>query len=428
MSSGWTGISEGQDTGNEVEAKLTSAFDNLDKDVVAVDNKANTIGLALGFTKRIGVDVDTLIAFGLYEVDTNIPSPILLGELSVVMINGTALVVQTLMDTGSHYEYERVTGDGGAHWTPWVETGTSLAMSATIAAFTDTATKEYVNNSIVNRYSGLNHPNIDLGKEGDKYHQFQTSADVDIQTGTASNDYYHIYFELYGNASGTGDIGYIDVYPSENAIEIEWLSSVHEFGALTLRIGTTDIPLTVVSQSPTFSVLAYDPSFQHIMESIVITTPFVLHGLTLSGKETDFYKHEGEWLKEYLLDNSYDYSSGGIPATGNPIVTTSNSYTDIADVDEQLRSAGVYEVTFSTTFLYNGNNRAAYFQWSINDGLDWEEVRITPKDANDLTPFTYTFPWERGEGPMKVVFQARCENAGDTLTINYSNIVVERKR
>ena len=193
MSSGWTGISEGQDTGNEVEAKLTSAFDNLDKDVVAVDNKANTIGLALGFTKRIGVDVDTLIAFGLYEVDTNLPSPILLGELSVVMINGTALVVQTLMDTGSHYEYERVSGDGGAHWTPWVETGTSLAMSATIAAFTDTATKEYVNNSIINRYSGLNHPDIDLGKEGDKYHQFQTSADVDIQTGTSSNDYYHIY-------------------------------------------------------------------------------------------------------------------------------------------------------------------------------------------------------------------------------------------
>jgi len=42
MSSGWNGISEGQDTGNEVEAKLTSAFDNIDIDTA---KNASDIGV-----------------------------------------------------------------------------------------------------------------------------------------------------------------------------------------------------------------------------------------------------------------------------------------------------------------------------------------------------------------------------------------------
>ncbi len=42
MSSGWTGISEGQDTGNEVEAKLTSAFSNIDSDIAK--NASNISG------------------------------------------------------------------------------------------------------------------------------------------------------------------------------------------------------------------------------------------------------------------------------------------------------------------------------------------------------------------------------------------------
>jgi hypothetical protein len=43
MASGWTGISEGVDTGNDVEAKLTSAFTNIDADTVSAEGRLDAI-------------------------------------------------------------------------------------------------------------------------------------------------------------------------------------------------------------------------------------------------------------------------------------------------------------------------------------------------------------------------------------------------
>lgn len=41
MPSGWTGINEGVDTGNDVEAKLTTAFNNIDTDVSTLGSELN---------------------------------------------------------------------------------------------------------------------------------------------------------------------------------------------------------------------------------------------------------------------------------------------------------------------------------------------------------------------------------------------------
>ena len=133
------------------------------------------------------------------------------------------------------------------------------------------------------------------------------------------------------------------------------------------------------------------------------------------------------WHNDFI-DKTYDYISTGIPDTGSPVVISTTTYTNIAHLVTTAREAGVYEIKFSKTFTYDSTNRSASFQWSINGGINWEEFSIEPKDATDRKAMTYEFPYVHGGGIFDIQIMGKCESAGDTLSIPYSNIVLERKK
>ena len=127
---------------------------------------------------------------------------------------------------------------------------------------------------------------------------------------------------------------------------------------------------------------------------------------------------------------AYHYVKEGIPNGGNPIVITSNNgYQDIASLTTLVAEIDeVYEITFSATFNYDSIKRSALFAWSIDGGTTFEEFSIEPKDKTDQKALGYTFPHKVSvKGAIQLVLQAKCENTGDVLTIDYANIIAERK-
>jgi hypothetical protein len=90
--------------------------------------------------------------------------------------------------------------------------------------------------------------------------------------------------------------------------------------------------------------------------------------------------------------------------------------------------AGVYEVSFSSTFTYSTTNRSAEFSWSIDGGTNWQRSSMETKDTTNTELFSYTFPLEHLGGGIDFRLDARCEGSSDTLDIEYGNIIFERKK
>ena len=126
----------------------------------------------------------------------------------------------------------------------------------------------------------------------------------------------------------------------------------------------------------------------------------------------------------------YEYVKEGIPNGGNPIIITgSTGLTMVAKLNPlEDFPAGVYEITFSSTFDYDSTKRSAIFNWSIDGGATYEQFSVEPKDKSDTKPMHYCFPHEHQGGRINLDLKARCEANGDVLTISYANIVFERKK
>jgi len=125
---------------------------------------------------------------------------------------------------------------------------------------------------------------------------------------------------------------------------------------------------------------------------------------------------------------TYDFVSKGIP-DGQPIVITSTTYTDMAILFTPVREIGIYEITLSWTFDYDSTNKSAFFQWSIDGGTNWEEFHIEPKDKTDKRPVSYTFPYTHPtNSTMDIILQGKCEASANTLTVDFANIIFDRKR
>ena len=79
--------------------------------------------------------------------------------------------------------------------------------------------------------------------------------------------------------------------------------------------------------------------------------------------------------------------------------------------------------------LYNLNSttNAAYFRYSLDGELTWIEIRQESKDIFDIIPSSMVLISNHVEGAKEIVFQARKENASDTLDIIAHNIIFEKK-
>ena len=94
-------------------------------------------------------------------------------------------------------------------------------------------------------------------------------------------------------------------------------------------------------------------------------------------------------------------------------------------------SAGetIYEFKLSITYTLNTSVRTAFFRFSIDNGVIWEEFQSEPKDITDKTATFYAFPKQYAQVvPTDNVFllEAAKENALDVLTVNFADVIVER--
>jgi len=128
-------------------------------------------------------------------------------------------------------------------------------------------------------------------------------------------------------------------------------------------------------------------------------------------------------------NRTYDYQIRGIQDTGNPVLINQDTYKTVVELDVgEARDADVYELKINASFKYSSTARSAYFQLSTDGGSTFSPfARKEPKDTTDYLQASVDLPISWTGGIPHIVLQAKCENASDTLTIDYASIVLERK-
>ena len=117
---------------------------------------------------------------------------------------------------------------------------------------------------------------------------------------------------------------------------------------------------------------------------------------------------------------SYDYSK----TTGYTNATT--GYTAVGSLVTPTRDAGTYEVKLSMTWSHTTQNESVFFRWSMDGGVNWDELREEVKDATDHKPEYYAYPVvEAIEFIKDIRIEARSDSG--TLTIDFLDIIYERK-
>jgi len=72
---------------------------------------------ALSIQVSLGIDIDTILTNGEYEVDTNLPDGATGGRLKVQEVYGTSRAIQTFKPPNMPYSYEREYT--GSVWSAW---------------------------------------------------------------------------------------------------------------------------------------------------------------------------------------------------------------------------------------------------------------------------------------------------------------------
>ena len=117
---------------------------------------------------------------------------------------------------------------------------------------------------------------------------------------------------------------------------------------------------------------------------------------------------------------TYDYNK----TVGFTVPST--TYSEVDRLTVPGATAGTYEIKFSWTSTLDSTNTSQFFRYSIDAGATWNEFRIEPSAVDDQFPFTYFYPHAHLGGDFELIFQARKENAGDTMTIDFLDIIFQR--
>lgn len=136
---------------------------------------------------------------------------------------------------------------------------------------------------------------------------------------------------------------------------------------------------------------------------------------------------------EQTLHNIYqsNLSAGYYFSKVSGVSTTSSVYTQLNRLTVIAPPSGVYEYKFSMTWNYNNTTKSAYFRFSTDGGVTWNEVRKEAKDVTDNYPAYYAFPvqfTQIGADNIDLIVEYRTETDGDVLNVSYMDIVVERKQ
>ena len=109
------------------------------------------------------------------------------------------------------------------------------------------------------------------------------------------------------------------------------------------------------------------------------------------------------------------------------ITVTDDTYEEIARLTTPSRVAGVYKLSQSMLYSLNSTTTSAYFRFSSDGGITWNEIRREPKDNTDVLPSAYTSTVVHTGGIFDLIIQSRKGAAGDVLTISIVDVIFERK-
>ncbi len=179
------------------------------------------------------------------------------------------------------------------------ETDIDLVMNTLLGKIITKADKT----SLPTIYSGEAEPVNTLGKDLDWYHRFEAGSSIvsDLYTGTSTENYSPYGFFL--RAVSFNDA--IEVAPGNRLIFIDSPDNTTlPAENLTFTIDGNTIPLTIVSNTAGSMVVAYDQSWDAVIENVTVTTPFKLTATTgvQTDKEYDYQKHNGEWFRTDFLN------------------------------------------------------------------------------------------------------------------------------
>ena len=144
--------------------------------------------------------------------------------------------------------------------------------------------------------------------------------------------------------------------------------------------------------------------------------------------KTDWIKSGSTWFLRPIFNNTYDWATEGINNGGSPIIVSSDTFQQIAELTVPNRDAGTYQITFTTTFNYDTVQRSAIFRWSLDGGSNWKTISRELKDKTNDEIISYSFPKLLTAGAIDFKMEARCEGGSDTLTIDFAHIILERKK
>ncbi len=129
--------------------------------------------------------------------------------------------------------------------------------------------------------------------------------------------------------------------------------------------------------------------------------------------------------KEYLGKNRNDLYN----YTTTSYLDVPDTYTQIAELDLGNPPAGVYNITFSSSFQFKDTKNSVFARFRMNESDTWVEFRQEPKDKTDLRSFTYVFPYEHPDGdPLKIQVQMKKEqDATAIMDVFKMHIIAERR-
>ena len=307
-----------------------------------------------------GNDLNTFTLRGQYLVGgTNLPSGETSGKLTVLKANDTS--IRQILEGDTGINYERQTTDGGTTWSIWLEKPISTRITN------------------LETTSGINTNDIQTLKDG---LNMTPKLGVDIDT-IISYGYYEVDTNLPNSATlGELRVGY-DVSNTNRVIQ----------------------------------------EFRDGNDAYVARRQSIDGGTTWSAWTPDNQTLHNIYQADITASYYFNKVSG--------ISTTSSVYTQLNRLTVLAPPSGVYEYKFSMMWNYNTTTKSAYFRFSTDGGVTWNEVRKEAKNVTDNYPDYYAFPVQfnqTGTDDMDLVVEYRTEVDGDVLNVSYSDIVIDRKQ
>jgi len=409
----------------DLDALDTSVVDNA-SDIGTILNSIDSVVDSITITNSLGVDLDTLLNKGLFEVDTNLPNGTVLGVLEVEVFTDSNIstVIQTLQDTSSLLVYIRVYN--GTTWTIWKKSHISDQVEKNTIKLLQTATKDAVAKNIINTYSGTTAPDVSLGKNYDRYHKFSTTVTDNIVSTTSYSGYEPSFFSIFVEGIQGGvqnNVNDMYIASSNRELHVDYSDGyTPKFESASMTVGGTLVPLTIQAITSGSAIFTYLSSSDATIQGITASTSITYDNESTTGTYEDYEKLEDKWFITKAFDQTYDFQKVSGQAINN------DTFTTIGQLTTPTRSSGVYEYSFSMSFKYSTTSRSAFFRFSIDGGNHWYEFAREPKDTTDTYDMYYAFPYvESVDKVIDLVVQAKCENNSDTLTILFLDIVAERK-